>query len=213
MATATQPPPVEATPKPRPTVGPERHGLPMAYGEFIEAEFLEGWLYELSRGIVIVTQVPGIHHGMIVLRFARLFFRYDEAHPGVIKYQAGGGECRLRLEGMKSDRHPDQAIYLQPYPKGPDLWARWVPEIVVEVVSASGADRDYVLKREEYLAAGVREYWILDPGLRRMLVLINRDGAWQDILLGEDGIHRTELLPDLEVRVGELLGPPQPDEE
>ena len=45
---------------------------------------------------------------------------------------------------MQSDRHPDQAVYLLPPPDGPRPWTRWVPEIVVEVVSEGGEDRDYV---------------------------------------------------------------------
>jgi hypothetical protein len=136
MATATQPPPIEATPKLIPSVGPEQHGLSMAYEEFIEADFQEGWLYELSRGIVIVTQVPGIHHGRAVLRFVRLFIYYDDAHPGVINYQASGQDCRLRFPNMKSDRHPDQAVYLHADPKGPRLWERWMPDLAVDGASA-----------------------------------------------------------------------------
>jgi Uma2 family endonuclease len=180
----------------------------MVFDEFIEAEFQEGWLYELARGIVVVTEVPGTPHGRIVRRVTRLFIYYDDTHPGVIKYGAGGGECRLRLPGMKSDRHPDQAIYLHPEPEGPGIWSRWIPQIVVEVVGISGEDRDYVEKREEYLLAGVQEYWILDPRRRRMLVLVRLGDTWEERLLGEDGIHRTNLLPGLEARVGELLGPP-----
>jgi len=208
MATATQPQPAEPTPIPRPTVGPERHGLAMAYEEFIEADFQEGWIYELARGIVIATQVPGIRHGQIVYHVSKLFVLYDLAHPGVINYQAGRAECRLQIEGTKSDRRPDRAIYLRPYPKGPDLWARWMPEIVVEVINVGGEDRDYVLKREEYLVAGIREYWILDRTARRLMVLVNLGRSWQQTLIGEDGTYQTELLPGLEVRVGELLGPP-----
>src|SRR4051794_21915904 len=82
---------------------------------------------------------------------------YNLNHPGVINYQASGSDCRLRLPRMQSDRHPDQAIYLDPPPEGRRLWARWVPHIVVEIVSAGGEERDYVEKREEYLRAGVRE--------------------------------------------------------
>ncbi len=88
-----------------------------------------------------------------------------------------------------------------------------MPSIVVEVVSESGEDRDYVEKREEYLRIGVSEYWILDPARRRMLVLIRMGDVWEERLYPEDGIHRTELLPGLEVRVGELLGPPPTDED
>jgi Uma2 family endonuclease len=213
MSTATQPPPAEASPTPRPTVGPERHGQAMDFDEFTRADFQEGWLYELARGIVIVSEVPGIHHGRIVFRFMELFVLYNVAHRGVINYLAGGAECRLQFEEVKSDRHPDWAIYLRPDPKGPRLWTRWRPEIVVEVVSASGVGRDYVEKRLDYLVEGIQEYWILDPMKRRMLVLLNRGESWEELLIAEDGVYQTELLPGLEVRVGELLGPPVPVDE
>src|SRR3954452_17742387 len=90
-------------------IGPADHGQSMTLDEFIEADFQEGWLYELARGVIDVTEVPGVPHGRIVRRIAYLFMRYDHAHPGVINYGGGGGECRLRLPGMQSDRHPDQA--------------------------------------------------------------------------------------------------------
>jgi Uma2 family endonuclease len=213
MATATQDPIAETARRERPIVGPDSHGLAMAFDDFIRADHVEGWLYELARGIVIATEVPGIHHGRIVSRFTELFVLYAVAHPDVINYRAGGGECRLRLPGMKSDRHPDQAIYLHPDPKGPGVWTRWVPQIVVEVVSRSGEDRDYVEKREEYLRIGVLEYWILDAHRRRMLVLRRAGDVWEENLLGEACVHRTELLPGLEASVGDLLGPLVDEEE
>ena len=180
----------------------------MAFDDFIRADFEEGWRYELVRGIVIVTQVPSPEHGDVVDRVTELFVVYRIANRGVVQYRAGGGECRIRLPGMQCDRHPDQAVYLNPRPKGPNVWARWVPSIVVEVVSDGGEDRDYVEKREEYLRVGVLEYWIIDPAQRRMLVLRRLGDIWQEIPLGEDAVHRTELLPGLEANVGDLLGPP-----
>src|SRR4051794_8525264 len=97
-------------------IGPKEIGQCMPLDEFIEADFEEGWLYELARGVIDVTEVPGPHHGRIVRRLARMFDNYDENHQGVIDYCAGGSECRLRLPGMQSDRHPDQAVYLNPEP-------------------------------------------------------------------------------------------------
>ncbi len=189
-------------------IGPADHGRRMTLEAFIKADFVEGWLYELARGVVEVTQVPKPRHGRVVWRVARLFINYDERHPGIINYQAGGGECRLRLPAMVSDRHPDQAIYLDPEPEeGPDVWTRWVPHIVVEVVSPRGRKRDFIAKREEYLRMGVREYWIIDPEKRRMHVLVRRGDAWQERIVPERGIYRTNLLPGLEVRPAELLGP------
>jgi Uma2 family endonuclease len=213
MSTVTAAPGIEPTPTGRILIGPEHHGRAMALQAFIEADFQEGWLYELARGIVIVTEVPGINYGRIVGRCTVLFVTYEIAHPGISNDRAGGGECRLRSPGMRSDRHPDQAIYLNPEPEGPNVWSRWVPQIVVEVVSEVGADRDYVEKREAYLLAGVQEYWIVDPKRRRMLLLLRLGDVWEEVVLNEDGVHRTELLPGLEARVGELLGPTVEDTE
>ena len=196
MATATRPI----------IIGPADHGRRMPFDDFIEADFQEGWLYELARGVIDVTEVPGPSHGRIVRRVARMFDTYEAAHPGLIRYLAGGGECRLRLPGMQSDRHPDQAVYLDAEPTGPNVWKRWVPHIVVEVVSEGGEDRDYVEKREEYLRAGVREYWVLDPQSRRLVVLSRAGDVWEDAVIPAGVVHRSHLLPGLEVSPDGLLG-------
>ena len=80
-------------------IGPADHGRRLKLDEFIEAEFEEGWVYELARGVVEVTEVPGPWHGRIVDRLARMFIHYDEQHPGRINYRAGGAECRHRASG------------------------------------------------------------------------------------------------------------------
>jgi Uma2 family endonuclease len=189
-------------------IGPADHGQRMTLEEFIDADFEEGWLYELARGVIDVTEVPGLNHGRIVGRLAQLFIIYMMNHPGIINYRAGGGECRLRLPGMQSDRHPDQAVYLLPPPPGEnEPWTRWVPSLVVEVVSSSGKDRDYDEKREEYLRVGVTEYWILDPIKRHLLVLQRFGDVWNELLVPIGEIYRPGLLPGLEVRPEELLGP------
>jgi Uma2 family endonuclease len=198
MATATAPAAFR--------IGPADKGRRMTLEEFIEADWEEGWLYELARGVLDVTEVPGPWHGRIVRRLAALFIEYEKQHPGVITYGAGGGECRMRLPGMISDRHPDQAIYLDPEVVGPKVWTRWIPHVVVEVVSPGGEDRDYVEKREEYLRVGVREYWILDPEQRRMHVLVRAGDVWEEAVVAEADVYRTNLLPGLEVRPAELLG-------
>ena len=188
-------------------IGPADHGRRLKLDEFIEAEFEEGWVYELARGVVEVTEVPGPWHGRIVDRLARMFIHYDEQHPGRINYRAGGGECRKRLPGMVSDRHPDQAIYLDPEPSGHKVWTKWVPHIVDEVVSPGGEQRDFVDKHEEYLRVGVREYWILDTEHRRMHALVREGDTREETIVPESGIYHTVFLPGLQVRPAELLGP------
>jgi Uma2 family endonuclease len=209
LATATetaQNPTPSATP-PKRTLGLADHGRAMTLEAYEACDFEEGVWFELARGIIVVTEVPGVHHGRIVRRVARMFDHYDEAHAGRITYLAGGAECRLRLPGMQSDRHPDQAVYLTPEPKAPSPWNHWIPAIVVEVISPRSGDRDYVDKREEYLRAGVLEYWILDPKLRRLMVLQRLGDIWQEMIVPVGETYETHLLPGLVVDPGTLLGP------
>ena len=205
-----------ATATTRLTIGPSDAGLAVSFDEFVDADFVGAHhLYELARGVVILTQVPGIHHGWIVQRVGDEFSYYHRVHPGKITYRAGGGRCRVRVRGLRSDRHPDQAVYLTPPPEGNRIWERWVPAILVEVVTRRGEKRDYVEKREEYLRFGVLEYWIFDPYRRKLLVLQRVGDAWEERELGEGQTYQTELLPGLMISVSEILGaaPDQTDED
>jgi Uma2 family endonuclease len=188
-------------------IGPADHGRCMTLDEFIKADFQEGWLYELGRGVVEVTEVPSRRHGHIVERATKMFVIYHHDHPGRIGYQASRATCAIRLPGLVSSRHPDQAIYLDPEPRGREVWTRWIPHIVVEVVNPRGRRRDFVIKREEYLRVGIREYWILDPKKRQMHALIRRGDTWKERIVPANGAHRTIFLPGLVVRPGQLLGP------
>lgn len=44
------------------------------------------------------------------------------------------------------------------------------PDFVLEVISPGTSKRDYVFKLQKYANAGVREYWIVDPYQKRVLV-------------------------------------------
>ena len=44
------------------------------------------------------------------------------------------------------------------------------PDFILEVISPSTRRKDYTKKLSKYMAAGVREYWILDPYQQKLLV-------------------------------------------
>jgi Uma2 family endonuclease len=179
-------------------IGPDDQGRRMTLAEFDRAEGRPGHLYELSRGVVTVVDVPNPRHFAQVNAVRRQLAAYDLAHAGRIHSVGGGGECKVLLAGAESERHPDVAVYKTPPPEEEDVWAGWVPEIVIEVVSPGSEQRDYVEKREEYLLFGVLEYWILDEQRREMLVLRRRRGRWAEQTVRPPEVYRTRLLPGLE---------------
>jgi Uma2 family endonuclease len=97
----------------------------------------------------------------------------------------------------ESERHPDIAIYLS-RPGGKKdrtVWRTWIPDITIEVVSASSVDRDYVEKREEYWTLGVKEYWIVDAAMGKVTQLRRGKNDWvARELFGDDDVE-TKILP------------------
>jgi Uma2 family endonuclease len=181
-------------------LGPGDHGRRMSLADFEHAQVEEGYLYELGRGVVIVSDVPNPPHlaQVNVIRMQLMAYALaKKLHPFTI---ASGSECKVLVEQLESERHPDLAIYrTSPPTADSEAWATWVPELVVEVVSADSRDRDSQEKPEEYLAFGVKEYWIFDAEREEMTVLRRTRGKWKEQVIRPPQKYASRLFPGLEV--------------
>lgn len=185
-------------------VGPADHGRRMTLEEFIEAEEQEGYRYELARGVLEVTWVPGAPHGLIICEFYRRFARYWDANPGIIYRFGGASEFRLFLPEMASGRNPDLAVALLGTPLSEN--GDRPPSLAIEVVSegAEAWTRDYVTKRQEYLAFGLLEYWIVDRFDRKVTVLQRRGDSWAEAVFVDGQEASGRVLPGFVVPVVDL---------
>jgi Uma2 family endonuclease len=183
-------------------IGPADNGRAMTLDEFLEAEEEPGYRYELARGVLEVTEVPNDPHGQIVYNIYHALTHYADAHPGAIRRYGGAAEFRLWIAGMISGRNPDVAVVLKGAPKNPR--GRRVPALAVEVVSKGSKSRDYVIKREEYLAYGLFEYWIVDPEARKVTVLLRDGSAWVERVVEGDQVIPSLVLPGLATKVPDL---------
>ncbi len=140
-------------------------------GDWSERQYLAldtNRLIELVDGCLDFLPMPTLFHQAIVI------FLFD-ALRGFVRLHSVGevllAPLRVRLF-PDHIREPD-VVYLRPQraanrhepPNGADL--------VMEVVSpgAENRERDYEHKRAAYAAAGIQEYWIVDPQERRVTVL------------------------------------------
>ena len=185
-------------------IGPADHGRPMTLDEFEFAEGLEGHLYELGRGAIVVTDVPNTPHMRQVEELRDQLVGYKLARKGVIYSVAAGSDAKILVADEQSERHPDLLIYKTP-PPATDVWSTWIPEIVIEVVSPSSAHRDYEQKPAEYLAFGVSEYWIVDAAKREMTVLRRSRGQWARSAAKPGETYQTRLLPAFTLDVAAVL--------
>ena len=178
-------------------IGPEHHGRKMSLKAFEFAQVEEGYHYELSRGYVVVSEVPNFPHARRASLIRKRLDQYDGNTPGIIYELLTSMECKLLIPDWDSERHPDIAVYLTP-PKGRKdrtMWRTWIPELVIEVVSESSRDRDYTQKRDEYWTLGVKEYWIVDAHARKVLTLKRGRAQWTEKPLGPGDVCETKLLP------------------
>jgi Uma2 family endonuclease len=178
-------------------IGPQHQGHKMSLRAFEFAEVKDGYLYELARGYVIVSEVANYFHGsqVDVIQSYLQVFRVN--HPGIVYRIFDGISCKMVIREWDSERHPDLAIYLTP-PQGrkdSTMWRTWIPEVIIEVVSASSVERDYVEKREEYWTLGAKEYWIVDAAMGKITQLRRGKSDWLAKELFADDVVETKLLP------------------
>ena len=178
-------------------------------GEWSEAAYLSfteslGQFVELVDGAVEVPAMPTKTHQQIVhamLAMLLAFLRAGQAGDAV----AAPYRMRLR-EG--TFREPDVSVYTTAHLDRFGERYGEPADIVVEVVSDDAASRarDYEDKRRDYAAAGVPEYWIVDPSACRVLVLTLSDTGYAVAADGgRDDDVSSRVLPGFTVAVASLL--------
>lgn len=176
-------------------VTPEDNGKRMSLDDFEFADVQEGYLYELGRGVIEVSNVPSYAHAKQVEALRDQLTVYKLKKPGSIKTLAGAADAKLLIARHFSERHPDLFIYCSDPPRVSNPWPIWLPDIVVEVVSRSSKRRDYVIKTEEYLDLGIGEYWIVDSAREELTAHVRWRGMWKSSVIKPGKKYSTPKLP------------------
>jgi Uma2 family endonuclease len=182
--------------------GPESAGTLMTPREFDRAEFAEGYRYELLHGVLVVSPSPLENERDPNEDLGHLLRTYQETHPEGAALNATLPEHTVRTK--ENRRRADRVIWagLGRRPRREDK-----PTVVVEFVSKGKKDRtrDYEEKRDEYLALGVKEYWIFDRFRRTLTVYAARGGKAKKQIFRERQTYTTELLPGFELPLPRLF--------
>jgi len=182
-------------------LSPELAGTLMSPDEFDSVEdWDDDYTYELINGVLVVTPPVSDRERGPNDELGYLLRTYRDNHPK--------GHCLdfTLFESLvctpNNRRRADRVIWVglgrTPNP------TRDIPTIAVEFVSEGKRNRrrDYLAKREEYMATGVREYWIFDR-FRRILTVVRPNEP--DVIVKETETYRTPLLPGFELPLHKLL--------
>ena len=180
-----------------------------AQGQWTYADWLrlpdDGYRYEVLNGVLYMTPPATVRHQKTLGSLAYAFTHFVR--------ERRLGEVIVALCGVRLPGHP--------VPVQPDIlfvaaarldivgedYVEGAPDLVVEVLSPSNWLYDRREKFQVYLAAGVPEYWIVDPRAGTIEVFW-REGS-EYVLQGCYETGQTvpsRALPGFAVAVDEVLG-------
>jgi len=164
----------------------------------------DGQTYELQGGLLLAEPLPGTRHGLVLSGIVAALDEFvRERGLGVV---LTGDTGFVLARSPDTVRGPDVAFVRRERfdPVGAVAAAfPGPPDLAVEVLSPSDRPGDVHAKIADYLAAGTRLVWVVDPVAREVSVypplLSPRRLGPADTLEGD------EVLPGFSMRVEEMV--------
>ncbi len=165
----------------------------------------EEYRCDLVRGWLVREPPAGARHGAIASELARALANHVKAAGLGWVFAAETGFLLVELPGTV--RAPDVSFVAKdrlPAEPPPEGYVPIAHDLAVEVVSPSNRWTEVAAKVRDYLDAGTRLVWIVDPPARTVTVHW-AGAAW--IVRGEDdALDAEDVVPGFRIQVGSLFG-------
>jgi len=160
--------------------------------------------YELIAGKISLMASPTSRHQRILLFLGRKLGDYLDGKP-CEPFIAPLDVVLFKKDKTKAKNvfQPDVFVVCDPK-KITEKRIYGAPDFVVEIISPSNSENDYYYKLPLYMKYGVREYWIIDPATKTVIVHINGEEVKTHRYTFEDKV-KVGIFKDLEIDFKELL--------
>ncbi len=164
----------------------------------------DGQRYELQGGLLLAEPLPGTRHGLVLSAFVVALGEFvRDRQLGVV---LTGDTGFVLARSPDTVRGPDVAFVsrerFEPVGAVPTAFPG-PPDLAVEVLSPSDRPGEVHAKVADYLAAGTRLVWVIDPGLRR--VSVYPPLLTPRVLGPVDTLDGGDVLPGFQARVEDLV--------
>jgi Uma2 family endonuclease len=163
-----------------------------------------GFRYELVKGELKKMTPAGSKHGVTIANLtAPLTVHVKASNLGIVL----GAETGFKI-GSEPDtvRAPDIAFIRReriPASGVPEEFWPGAPDLAVEVLSPSDTIYEVEEKVTDWLAAGTRIVWVLNP--RRRVIHIHRPQRQTQTLTEKDTLDGEDVLPGFRCQIAELF--------
>jgi Uma2 family endonuclease len=183
--------------------------LKMSLEEFLDWGDEDTWAEWVDGEVIVLSPSTAVHQDIKGFLYAvmRGYARYHR-HGKVLD-----APFAVHLpERLRRVREPDIFFVRREHlPQLKETTFEGGPDVIVEIVSRDSRTRDRKEKYGEYEAAGVWEYWLIDPALRKAeFFRLGADGRFHPAATDEQGIFRSEAIPGFWLRTDWLWQDPLP---
>ena len=160
---------------------------------------------ELVRGVLVVREPAGYHHGDVAARLLVAIANHVNAN--------GLGRVFAAETGFRLTRNPDtvrapDVAYISaarlpdPAPRG---FAELAPDLAVEVLSPDDRPGEVLAKVGDWLNAGARVVWVVDPV--HVIARVYRADGSESIVDEAGALQGEDVLPGFEYPLSAMRRP------
>ncbi len=128
----------------------------------------DGERAELIDGQIYYMAPPSRKHQRLIGSLYRKIADYIDVRGGICEVDIAPFAVFLNADD-RNYVEPDISVICNPG-KLTEKGCVGAPDWIIEVVSPSSKRMDYMIKLFKYRTAGVREYWVVDPEKKRIMV-------------------------------------------
>jgi Uma2 family endonuclease len=160
--------------------------------------------YELVKGELITMSPAGSEHGAVIMNLAVPLGQHIKANNLGIIF---GAETGFKIaDNPDTVLAPDVAFISREHiPESgiPKKYWPGAPDLAVEVLSPGDIAREVEKKVGQWLAAGARLIWTINPG--RKIVTVHRASKDASTLSEMDELDGEDVVPGFHCRVSEIF--------
>lgn len=167
--------------------------------------------YELIDGVPYMMSAPSVNHQRILRGLFMQLANYLEGKS----CEMFSSPFDVRLNANTEDNtvvQPDITVICDPKKIENGKSCEGTPDMVIEILSHSTASRDQVLKFDRYLKAGIKEYWLVNPDSRTVLVFLLKNGEYVGKPYGDTDTISVHIFEDCQIDLAKVF-PPEPQVE
>jgi Uma2 family endonuclease len=158
---------------------------------------------ELVRGKLVVREPPSTYHGRVQSTLDFIVVGHVRANAlGAVFGQDTGFKIASDPDTVRAPdlAFVDRARIAQIPQRG---YAAMAPDLVAEILSPDNRPGEVLAKVGEWLDAGVRLVWVIDPD--RRVATVYRDNGSVGTVSSDADLHGEAVLPGFSFRLSELF--------